>query len=255
MGCAMLIVARHSNAGSVCSLGLKPIISKGADCRSSADGGVHPASGVAAETDDYRHSQSGVPDPVPRLPRIVPSDSYPEVRAHFGFDRIVCSNLANNAAGETSPLVAERRSRRRRFERYRTSSAAAEILLALGATACPTDAAARSDRWLEATASTRNGSVPQATCCGLTELRSRAYRPADHSAWAIAIIGWTPTGSDRRHPLLADAGARRGVAGSLRSFSTSLRPSERPDRPKVPAHERRWFDPAPASADTLARRC
>ena len=46
----------------------------------------------------------------------VPSDSDPEVRAHFRFDRIVCSNLANNAAGETSPLVAARPSRRPRFE-------------------------------------------------------------------------------------------------------------------------------------------
>ena len=42
-----------------------------------------------------------------------------EARAHFRFDRIVCGNLANNAAGETSPLVAERPSRQRRFERYR----------------------------------------------------------------------------------------------------------------------------------------
>ena len=53
------------------------------------------------------------------LSLVVPSDSDPEVRAHFRFDRIICSNLANNAAGETSPLVAERPSRRRRFERYR----------------------------------------------------------------------------------------------------------------------------------------
>jgi hypothetical protein len=36
---------------------------------------------------------------------LVPSDSDPEVRAHVRFDRIVCSNLANNAAAETSPLV------------------------------------------------------------------------------------------------------------------------------------------------------
>jgi hypothetical protein len=37
-----------------------------------------------------------------RPPRFVPRDSDPEVRAHFRFDRVVCSNLANNAAGETS---------------------------------------------------------------------------------------------------------------------------------------------------------
>jgi hypothetical protein len=35
------------------------------------------------------------------LLRLVPSDSDPELRAHFRFDRIVCSNPANNAAGET----------------------------------------------------------------------------------------------------------------------------------------------------------
>ena len=35
------------------------------------------------------------------MPLLVPSDSDPEVRAHFRFDRIVCSNLANNATGET----------------------------------------------------------------------------------------------------------------------------------------------------------
>jgi len=35
---------------------------------------------------------------------IVPSDSDPEVRAHFRFDWIIRSNAANNAAGETSPF-------------------------------------------------------------------------------------------------------------------------------------------------------
>ena len=54
-----------------------------------------------------------------------PERQRPEVRAHFRFDRIVCSNLANNAAGETTPLVAEQPSRRRGAGRPSCSDAAA----------------------------------------------------------------------------------------------------------------------------------
>ena len=43
----MLIVVRRSKARSVCSLEFKPILSKRADCRSPADGGIHPGGGVA----------------------------------------------------------------------------------------------------------------------------------------------------------------------------------------------------------------
>ena len=51
-GCAMLIVVRRSNARSACSLGLKPIVSKRADCRSPPDGRVHADGGVAVELED-----------------------------------------------------------------------------------------------------------------------------------------------------------------------------------------------------------
>ena len=50
----MLIVVRRSNAPSACSLGFKPILSKRADCRSRADGGVHAGGGVAVEKDETR---------------------------------------------------------------------------------------------------------------------------------------------------------------------------------------------------------
>jgi hypothetical protein len=57
-GCAMLIVVRRSNARSACSLGFKPILSKRADCRSPADGGVHAGGGVAVKKDEDRHGRS-----------------------------------------------------------------------------------------------------------------------------------------------------------------------------------------------------
>ena len=50
----MLIVVRSINARSGCSLGFKPILSKRADCRSLADGGVHAGGGVAAEKDEIQ---------------------------------------------------------------------------------------------------------------------------------------------------------------------------------------------------------
>ena len=52
----MLIVVRRSKARSVCSLEFKPILSKRADCRSPADGGVRPRGGVAVEKDESRVS-------------------------------------------------------------------------------------------------------------------------------------------------------------------------------------------------------
>ena len=50
----MLIVVRRGNARSACSLGLKPILSRRADCRSPAHGGVHIGRGVAVEKDELR---------------------------------------------------------------------------------------------------------------------------------------------------------------------------------------------------------
>jgi len=44
--------ARPSKRQPACSLGVKPILSKCADCRSPADGGVHARGGVAVEKDD-----------------------------------------------------------------------------------------------------------------------------------------------------------------------------------------------------------
>ncbi len=57
--------------------------------------------------DGTRRLAFGRDRPPPTLLCFFPSDSEPEVRARFRSDRIVCGNLANNAAGETSPLVAE----------------------------------------------------------------------------------------------------------------------------------------------------
>ena len=51
-GCAMLIVVQRSTARSACSLGVKPIFNKRADCRSPADGGVDAIGGVAVEKDE-----------------------------------------------------------------------------------------------------------------------------------------------------------------------------------------------------------
>ena len=58
-GCAMLIVVRRSNAWSACSRGFKPILSKRADCRSPADGGVHAGGDGAVEKDDVREQWRG----------------------------------------------------------------------------------------------------------------------------------------------------------------------------------------------------
>ncbi len=63
--------------------------------------------------DGTRRLAFGRDRPPPTLLCFFPSDSEPEVRARFRSDRIVCGNLANNAAGETSPLVAEQSSCRR----------------------------------------------------------------------------------------------------------------------------------------------
>ena len=57
-GCAMLIAVRRSNARSACSLRFKPILSKRADCRSPAGGGVHAGGGVAVEKDEQRQRLS-----------------------------------------------------------------------------------------------------------------------------------------------------------------------------------------------------
>jgi hypothetical protein len=49
----MLIVVRRNNAGSACSLSSRPILSKRADCRSPADGGVDAGGDVTVEKDDW----------------------------------------------------------------------------------------------------------------------------------------------------------------------------------------------------------
>jgi hypothetical protein len=48
----MLILVRRSNTWSACSLGLKSVVGKHADCRSPADRGVDADGGVAVERDD-----------------------------------------------------------------------------------------------------------------------------------------------------------------------------------------------------------
>ena len=50
--CPTPIVVRGSNPRSDCSLGVKPILSKRADCRSPANGGVHVGGDVTVEEDD-----------------------------------------------------------------------------------------------------------------------------------------------------------------------------------------------------------
>ena len=51
---------RRRSGRSACSLGVKPILSKCADCRSPADGGVHAGGGVAVEKGEPR--QPGSPE-------------------------------------------------------------------------------------------------------------------------------------------------------------------------------------------------
>ena len=51
---ALPIVVRRGNAWSACSLGFKLLLSKRADCRSPANGGIHAHGGVAVELDDDR---------------------------------------------------------------------------------------------------------------------------------------------------------------------------------------------------------
>ena len=46
-GTSLIPVLRRGSGRSVCSLGVKPILSKRPDCRSCADGGVHAGGGVA----------------------------------------------------------------------------------------------------------------------------------------------------------------------------------------------------------------
>jgi hypothetical protein len=66
-GCAMLIVVRRGNARSACSLGFKPILSKRAGCRSSADGGVH--AGPRRRCRERRETEAAdTPRSVPLLP-------------------------------------------------------------------------------------------------------------------------------------------------------------------------------------------
>jgi hypothetical protein len=48
----MRIVVRRGSARPACSLDVKPILSKCADCRSPADGGVHAGGGGAVKKDD-----------------------------------------------------------------------------------------------------------------------------------------------------------------------------------------------------------
>jgi hypothetical protein len=55
----MLIAVRRSNARSPRSLGFKPILSKRADCRSPAGGGVHAGGGVAVEKDEEEKTRVG----------------------------------------------------------------------------------------------------------------------------------------------------------------------------------------------------
>ena len=60
-----LPVLRRGRGRSACSLSFKPILSKRADCRSSADGSVHADGGLAVEKDDFHQSRdrSGIGPP------------------------------------------------------------------------------------------------------------------------------------------------------------------------------------------------
>ena len=60
--------------------------------------------------------------PLSSLPPFVLSTSQLAARADFCFNRIVCSQAASTASGETSAFSAEQSSRRPRAERYRSSS-------------------------------------------------------------------------------------------------------------------------------------
>jgi hypothetical protein len=55
-GTSLVPVLRCGSGRSACSLGFKPTLSKCANCRSRADGGVHAGGGVAVEKDEIRSS-------------------------------------------------------------------------------------------------------------------------------------------------------------------------------------------------------
>ena len=54
-GTSLIPVLRRGSGRSACSPGVKPILSKRADCRSPADGDVHAGGGVAVEKDVARN--------------------------------------------------------------------------------------------------------------------------------------------------------------------------------------------------------
>jgi hypothetical protein len=77
----MLIVVRRSNARSACSFGFKPILSKRADCRSPADGGVHAGGGVCREG---RLAAASLPAAMTSPLRLAKQQSVLENRANGG---------------------------------------------------------------------------------------------------------------------------------------------------------------------------
>ena len=79
----MLIVVRRSNARSACSLGFEPILSKRADCRSPADGGVHAGGGVAVEKDEEEKTRVGRRARPPTLLQLVRCERLVEADAGY----------------------------------------------------------------------------------------------------------------------------------------------------------------------------
>jgi hypothetical protein len=101
-------VLRRGSGRSARSLGVKPILSKRADCRSTADGGVHAGGGVAVEKDENQRSRRAR-DSAASAPALQES-MQAERDARTGCRRARISLCEGSSiGGQTTPVLAETR--------------------------------------------------------------------------------------------------------------------------------------------------